>query len=125
MFRTRCSLRSNDFDFLGHLNQSIYHILLEEARLEFVYSRLPTNFNFVIVRTELDHLAEVPIGNREVEIGIELERVGNSSFTLAQQLWRTDGTLAARGKAIFACWDPERRTSRPLTDSEREALQSG
>lgn len=122
MLRIRRQLRSNDFDVLGHLNQSIYHVLLEDARIEYVYSRLPTTFNFVIVHTELDHLAEVVLGNREVEVGIEVEKIGTSSFILGQRVWRTDDTLAARGSATFACWDSERRRSRPLTDEERGAL---
>lgn len=122
MFKTRRQLRSNDFDVLGHLNQSIYHVLLEDARIEFVYGRLPTSFNFVIVRSELDHHAETVLGNTEVDVGIEVERLGTSSFTLAQTIWRSDGVVAARGTAIFACWDPEARRARPLTDEERAAL---
>lgn len=124
MFRTRRQLRSNDFDFLGHLNQSIYHIVLEDARLEFVHSRLPLSFRFVIVHTELDHLAEITHNNREVDIEIELDRIGNSSFTLSQRVIRLDGVVAAQGKATFACWDPDQRRARPLTDEERAALQA-
>lgn len=125
MFRTKCQLRSNDFDVLGHLNQSVYHVLLEDARVRFVYSRLPRTFSFVIARIELDHLAEIPLGNTEVEAGLEVTRMGTSSFDLNQNIWRTDGTLAASGKAVFVCWDPERRGSRPLTDEERAVLQNG
>ena len=124
MFRTKCQLRANDFDVLGHLNQSIYHVLLEEARVRFIYSRLPSTFAFVIVRVELDHLAEIALGEDEVEAGVEMTRMGTSSFDLSQHLWRADGTLAARGLATFACWNREQRRSRPLTDEERNVLQS-
>lgn len=122
MLSMRRQLRANDFDFLGHLNQSIYHALLEDARLEFVWSRVTPDFKFVIVRSELDHHAEVPLENREVDLEVELERVGNSSFVLNQRIRRLDGVLAASGVATFACWDPEQRRSRPITDAEREAL---
>jgi acyl-CoA thioester hydrolase len=124
MLRTRRQLRSNDFDSLGHLNQSIYHIVLEDARLEFVHSRLPLTFKFVIVHTELEHRAEITLENREVDTEIGLDRLGNSSFTLIQRVIRLDGVVAAQGKATFACWDPERRRARPLTEEERAALQA-
>lgn len=125
MFRLRRQLRSNDFDVLGHLNQSIYHVLLEDVRVAFVATRLAANaFPFVIVRTELDHRAEVQLGNTEVDVELGLDQIGESSFVLDQRVIRLDGVVAAEGKATFVCWDPERRTGRPLTDTERTALQT-
>lgn len=122
MFRIRRQLRSNDFDIYGHLNQSVYHVLLEDARIAFVFARLPLTFTFVAVRSELDYRREVPLGETEVDIGVELARIGRSSFALKQTIWRMDGELAAEGLATFAVWNAEARASRPITDEERALL---
>lgn len=123
MFKIRCQLRSSDFDTYGHLNQSLYHVLLEEGRVAFIFERLSETFQFVIARIELDYRVEVPQGEREVECGIELGRIGRSSFVLDQRLWRMDGQLSAEGAATFVAWDSDRRSSRPFTEAERKALE--
>lgn len=122
MFRIKHPLRANDFDIYGHLNQSVYHVLLEEARIAYVFGRLPLTFQFVLVHVELDYLREIQVGEREVEMGVATRRVGESSFELEQKVWRADGELSAQGSSTFVAWDPEGRRSRPLTEAERTGL---
>ena len=110
-------------DALGHLNQAVYHELLEEARTVLL-SRLPTHTkqSFVMARVELDFRREVPLNNRYVEIALHVESVGRSSITLAHQIFRPDGELAADGRSVLVAWDMERRRSRPLTEPELATL---
>lgn len=124
MFTVRRQLRANDFDTYGHLNQSVYHAILEDARVAYLHSLLLKNFRIVVARIELDYRREVPLGESEVDIGIAVARVGNSSFALDQRIWRLDGELAAEGPVVFAVWDPNTRHSRPLTDDERRVLEA-
>jgi uridylate kinase len=51
------------------------------------------------------------------------ERIGNSSITLSEQIRTRDGELAAEAEAVLVARDRERGSSRPLSDSEREAFE--
>lgn len=124
MYKVRRQLRANDFDIYNHVNQANYHVLLEDVRASYVFSLLSRDFSFVIARVELDYRREVPFGETEVEVGMEVTRVGRSSFVLQQAIWRMDGVLAAEGPATFVAWDPERRGSRPLTEEQKSILEA-
>ena len=53
--RIMIGLRWRDMDMLGHLNQAVYHELLEEGRGALLLSMEgATSFPFVLVRVELD-----------------------------------------------------------------------
>src|SRR5947209_9080716 len=63
--RVRVQLRWRDMDMLGHLNQSVYHELLEEARAALmieVVRRVGVDHahgSFVLAHVDLDYHAEV------------------------------------------------------------------
>ena len=57
------ALRSRDFDGLGHVNQAVYHELLEEARIAFFRAAVPDGLFFVLARVELDHRGEIARGH--------------------------------------------------------------
>jgi acyl-CoA thioester hydrolase len=116
-------LRWRDMDMLGHLNQSVYHELLEEVRGALFMSLFDMQgFPFVLVRVELDYRHEVRRDHGSVELVARVDRVGKASVTLAHEVLLPDGTLAAKGASVLVGWDAEARGSRLLTDREREAL---
>jgi acyl-CoA thioester hydrolase len=110
-------------DALGHVNQAVYHELLEEARTELI-SALPSydKHSFVMARVELDYRREIPLNHRFVEVTLLVESIGRSSITLTQQIFRSDGELAADGRSVMVAWDEQRRGSRPMTEKELAAL---
>jgi acyl-CoA thioester hydrolase len=110
-------------DALGHVNQAVYHELLEEARTELI-SALPSydKHSFVMARVELDYRREIPLNHRFVEVTLLVESIGRSSITLTQQIYRSDGELAADGRSVMVAWDEQRRGSRPMTEKELAAL---
>jgi acyl-CoA thioester hydrolase len=125
----RVQLRWRDMDMLGHLNQSVYHELLEEARAGVITELIRrvgggdgTHGAFVLAHVDLDYHAEVRKEHGQVDIAVRLERVGNSSITLAHEIRRLDGTLAASGRTVLVAWDPAGRGKRPLSQAERSAL---
>ena len=124
----RTPLRWRDIDMLGHLNQSVYHELLEEGRaglLMAIAERLEDKSlagAFVMAHTDLDHRSEVRKDHEEVEVVVSVERVGGSSLTLHQEVRLLDGTVAASGTAVIVAWDPAARGKRTLTEAERAAL---
>ena len=110
-------------DALGHVNQAVYHELLEEARTELI-SALPSydKHSFVMARVELDYRREIPLNHRFVEVTLLVESIGRSSITLTHQIFRSDGELAADGRSVLVAWDEQRRGSRPMTEKELAAL---
>lgn len=120
--RLPAQLRLNDFDVLGHLNQAVYHELLELGRIDLVNGLSVDNDDFVLAHVELDYRREVTKAERSVTIETAIERVGRSSLRLVQRVVRGDGAVAAEGASVLVGWDRAARTSRPLSDAERAAL---
>lgn len=114
-------------DMLGHLNQSVYHELLEEGRAGLIAEilrrlREPAHGAFVVVRVELDYHTEVRRQHEVVDVHVWLERVGSSSLTLGHDVRLPDGSVAASGQTVLVGWDPAARGKRTLSDDERAAL---
>lgn len=120
--RVAISLRWRDMDMLGHLNQAVYHELLEDGRAALFLSLGAAAFPFVLVRVELDYRNEVRKDHGSVEIVTRVERVGSKSVTVTHEVVRADGVVAAAGRSVLVAWDPHARGSRDLTDAERAAL---
>lgn len=120
--RFAAQLRLNDFDVLGHLNQAVYHQLLEQGRIDLMTGLSLDNDDFVLARVELDYRREVTVAEREVLVESAVERVGRSSVRLTQRVVRGDGEVAAEGAAVTVGWDRAARKSRTLTEAERTTL---
>jgi acyl-CoA thioester hydrolase len=113
-------------DMLGHLNQSVYHELLEEGRIALIADLMGRvggeRGGFVIAHVDLDYHAEVRKDHGEVDVVVGVARVGTSSIELHHEIMLPDGRLAASGKSILVAWDLVARTKRSLSDGERAAL---
>jgi acyl-CoA thioester hydrolase len=121
--RVTIGLRWRDMDMLGHLNQAVYHELLEEGRgALFLSLDGAASFPFVLVRVELDYRNEVRKDHGSVDVVTRVERVGSKSVTLSHDVVLPDGAIAASGRSVLVAWDPHARSSRELTDGERAAL---
>jgi acyl-CoA thioester hydrolase len=124
----RVQLRWRDMDMLGHLNQSVYHELLEEGRVALIADlvrRLGEGHaegSYVLAHVELAYLTEVRKDHGEVDVVVRLAHVGTSSFRLDNEIRLVDGTVAASGTSVVVAWDPVNRAKRFLTDRERAAL---
>ena len=120
--RVRVPIRWRDLDLLGHVNQSVYHEILEEGRGA-LFTRLEENsFPFVLVHVEIDYRNEVRRDHGYVEVVSRVGRVGSKSVTIEERIELPDGTIAAEGSSVLVAWDPSARASRELSDGERSAL---
>ena len=115
-------LRWRDLDLLGHLNQSVYHELLEEGRGALFASLGDRGFPFVLVHVELDYRHEVRKADGHVEVLTRVARLGRTSVTTDERIQLPDGTLAAEGSSVLVAWDPDARQARELSPDERTAL---
>ena len=117
-------------DQLGHLNQSVFHELLEEGRAALmaeIFRRVGGDGapgGFVVAHVALDYRREVRKDHSQVEVVVRLARVGNSSVQLDHEVLLPDGAVAASGKTILVAWDPATRAKRTLSESERQVLSA-
>jgi acyl-CoA thioester hydrolase len=124
----RVQLRWRDMDMLGHLNQSVYHELIEEGRIAMIAELVQraggdhSHGGFVLAHVDLDHHREVRKDHGEVDVVIRLTHVGTSSVVLEHEVRLPDGAVAASGKSVLVAWDLTTRAKRVLTEHERAAL---
>jgi acyl-CoA thioester hydrolase len=124
--RVELPLRMRDMDALGHVNQAVYHELLEEVRRAFFQDTLPDLpfTGYVLVHAELDYRREVRIEHRYLIGECRVAELGRSRVELDNRLLLPDGDVAVEGRAVLVAWDEQTRQSRELTQHEREALLS-
>jgi acyl-CoA thioester hydrolase len=122
--RIELPLRHRDIDVLGHVNQAVYHELLEEVREALVRRALPDLpfTGYVLAHVELDYRHEVRMSDRQLIGECRVAALGSSRIELEHRLRLDDGTVAVEGRAVLVAWDEQARRSRPLTDDERAAL---
>lgn len=124
-FTLTIPLRPSDLDLVGHVNQAIYHQLLELARWRYLAELTGDDVvECVLARTELDHRREVRYSEGEVVARVWVEAVGTSSVVLGNALDLRDGTVAAEGRVVLVAFDMSSRGKRPWTDAERTALEA-
>lgn len=124
--RLELPLRHRDMDALGHVNQAVYHELLEEVRAALFHSALPDLpfTGYVLVHVELDYRREVRISDRRLVGECRVGALGRSRIELENRLLLDDGSVAVEGRAVLVAWDEKTRRSRALTEEERAALLS-
>lgn len=125
VFSTTHRLRFNDTDKLGHVNNAVFAVMLEQGRSELmVAAGLPVGTGeqaVVIVRMELDFRAEMTWPG-DVVIETVVSRLGGRSFQMSQRLLQ-DGTLAGEAVTIMVVMDRAARRAVAI-DPWREALSA-
>lgn len=100
-------LRFNDTDRLGHVNNAVFAVMLEQGRSELLVAcGFPVDagaHSVVIVRLELDFIAEMGWPG-DVAIETEVKRLGTRSFTFAQRLV-SGGVLCGRAETVLVVMD--------------------
>ncbi|WP_433535345.1 acyl-CoA thioesterase [Micromonospora sp. CA-249363] len=134
-FVYHCTLRWSDLDAYGHVNNSRFLTLYEEARVALMFAggRAWGVGSFadgvVIRRHEVDYLRPVDyaLGRATAEaaptVRIELwvEEIKASRFTVAYELY--DGeVLASRARSVLVPFDLTRQVPRRITVEERDFL---
>jgi acyl-CoA thioester hydrolase len=124
--RVELALRQRDLDALGHMNQAVYHELLEDVRRAFFRHTLPDLpfTGYVLVHVELDYRREVLIEHGYLIGECRVAELGRSRVELDNRLLLPDGDVAVEGRAVLVAWDEQTRKSRELTEHERQALLS-
>ena len=115
-------LRYADTDRQGHVNNAVFSTFLETGRVELLFGDelAETGAAFVIVRLELDFLAEI-YWPGTVEIGTAVKEIGRSSFKLFQRVYQ-DGKPVAEAVTTVVQMNETTRKSQPLSGDAHQRL---
>ncbi len=122
---TRISVRYNDLDPLGHVNNAAMAIFLEQARCELITPQLKVGgrpFDMVIASTTLEYLEELTYPG-DVEVGTLATRIGTKSFALSHGCFQ-NGRCAGTGSVVMVVFDLQKRSSVALPDDVRPLVET-
>lgn len=112
-------------DAYGHVNNAVFLNYLEEARDRLVESLFGADaWDFVVARVAIDFRSELQQRDREVIVRCGISSFGTSSIRTVELVHAADGRLSAEAESVIVARDPEAGRSRPLTEAERNTLQS-
>lgn len=117
-FTTKQYVRWDDLDAMAHVNHAKYLTFIQEARVVMLGV-----FDTVVARAEVDYKAPISKGNIFIDVTIWVESISISSFILAYEI-SVDGQLLARAKTVQVAVTEDTKSSRPLTDHQREVLSN-
>jgi acyl-CoA thioester hydrolase len=119
-----CSVRFDDLDAFGHVNNVTFAAYLQEARIDWAHARAAGTAmtTSVVVYQAIDYLRPVPFRTEPVTVAVWVTRVGGSSYDIAGEVVDGD-TVFARATTTLVAYDLSARAARPLSDGERTALE--
>ena len=135
-YRRRITTRWTDNDVYGHVNNAVYYhyfdsvinaLLIEQGGLD-IHDGQTVGF---IVRSECDYLKPVAYP-AELEVGLAVERLGNSSVTYAMALFEVSASghteevtqACARGRMVHVFVDTASGRPTPIPGRMRQALSA-
>ncbi|MCI1692752.1 acyl-CoA thioesterase [Aneurinibacillus aneurinilyticus] len=125
MYATVIQPRMSETNGTGHISNTTLPVWFEAAR-EPVYRLFNPSgdmrtFPLIIVNMNVDFLRQIYFG-WEVEVRIWVKRIGNSSFTLYEELYQEE-QLCAKGSATYVYFDYENQKSQPISPEVRQKLE--
>ena len=117
-------LRLTDVDHQHHVNNAIFAVLYTSVRHDFLHAHVrplvAKTDMFAMVKITIEYLAEMHYPG-EVETGIAIRRVGRSSLTFAQGMFK-DGKCVSVAEAVMVVLDPVTRRAKSLPPGIAEHL---
>ena len=126
-FQSRISIRFNDIDAMGHVNNAVIFTYFEEGRKALFYDAFresaPGGFNFMVAHLECDYILPVRLEDRLL-LNLWVTAIGTKSFGLAYALMdETDANrIFAKGSSVQVCYDYRQRQSVPVPQTLKKAL---
>jgi acyl-CoA thioester hydrolase len=125
MLQNDVSVRFNDCDALGHVNNAVYFTYFEEARKELFRIFNPDldtrHWNLIVASTRCDFLRE-SVYAQKLTVYTWIGRLGSSSFEVEHAIADEAGNWVARGKAVLLGYDFANKKAVPMTEEIRQAL---
>jgi acyl-CoA thioester hydrolase len=114
--------RWGDIDALGHVGHTAVLVLLEQGRDAFLNEHGIRPDQYVVGRCSVSFNREIHPRQRAVTVECGVRELGTSSVTTSERILGADGDVAVEAEFGLVLWDAEWRGSRPMTDTERDAL---
>ncbi len=125
MFTETIHPRFAETDALGHINNTVIPVWLEQARTPvfrlFTPDLNPASWRLIIAKIEVSFAKETVYGH-PVAIRTYVDHVGNSSFRLGQEVWQQE-EICAQGLSTMVHFDYERKQSVAVPDDIRQQLE--
>jgi acyl-CoA thioester hydrolase len=118
-------MRWRDLDALGHVNHPVVLTYLEEGRDAFLARAGIGREEYVVGRCTVSFQGEIDPAMGSVTVECEVAELGTSSVKTRERIMDPDGAALVEAEFGIVLWDPELRSSRPITDEERVALEGG
>ena len=115
-------MRWRDLDGLGHVNHTVVLTYLEEGRDAFLKSRGIGRDEYVVGRCEVEYIGEIDPAFGSVTVECAVSGLGTKSVSTNERIVDPEGVAVVEARFGLVLWDPERRASRAITESERAAL---
>ena len=128
IYTDKQSVRWDDIDAFGHVNNAKYLTYIQEARFQWSFyqyaakNEKPTLVEMVVAKAEIDYLVPIYEGGRFYDVNLWVESIGNSSFVMGYEVVGDNGVVHAKVKSVQVAVSMETKKSRPLTEPEREFL---
>jgi acyl-CoA thioester hydrolase len=126
-FQSRISIRFNDIDAMGHVNNAVIFTYFEEGRKALFYDAFresaPGGFNFMLAHLECDYILPVRLEDRLL-LNLWVTAIGTKSFGLAYALMDEADVkrVFAKGSSVQVCYDYRQRLSVPVPQTLKKAL---
>ncbi|MBX6396546.1 MAG: acyl-CoA thioesterase [Alicyclobacillaceae bacterium] len=124
--RSKVRVRFCETDALGHVNNISYFIYLEQGRTDFmreIRTVLGRDIGVILASAKCDFRAQSYF-DEELTIRTEVRRIGTSSVTLAQTIYKgTDDRLVAEAESVLVHFDHQAQRPVPIPDDLREVLK--
>ena len=121
---THITPRVSETDGVGHINNVFVPIWFEAGRREIFRIFSPgldfKNWKLALVKVEVEYVDQIYLAN-EVEIRTGIDKIGNSSFTIEEEIHQT-GRLCAKGKSIYVNYNFKTEKSETIPESIRNKL---
>ncbi|GEN33600.1 MULTISPECIES: acyl-CoA thioesterase [Aneurinibacillus] len=124
MFKTIIQPRVSETDGVGHINNTTVPVWFEAGRNELFKIFTPdlsfANWKLVIVNTSIDYVSQIYYG-KEVEVRIWVQKIGNSSLVLHEEMHQND-KLCAKSRTTYVNFNLAEQKSEPIPQQIREQL---
>lgn len=114
--------RLRDMDPAGHVNNPVYAVYLQEARVKFLRDHLDYQFediSIVVVHLEIDYHRSLTWG-QDIQVTLRPDEVGTTSVTFDYELG-SDGTRLATARTVHV-WVDDEGEATPVPEGFRKAF---
>ena len=126
MIFTKIVPRVSETDGVGHINNVFVPIWFEAGRREIFRIFSPKldfiNWKLALVKVTVEYVDQLYLAE-DVEVRTGIEKIGNSSFTIKEEIQQTN-RICAKGQAIYVNYNFRDKKSEPISNEIRTRLES-